>query len=188
MALETPDALEAMLPDCLPHEAWRQLLARQQVRMDAHHQNLLVVRTIENADTPSLRQAHRRSPKEIMIDLLRARSLERVDDTTLRIDARHDVLDDAVLAGGIHALQHDQDRPFVLGVELFLKFAETLGVFCEQCLDLILVELQPRSVSRIEVRQAETIGLVDAVALDEFCGGHVSSVNDRKSQCDRGTP
>jgi len=47
------------------------------------------------------------------------------------------VLDGAVFSGGVHGLENEQESPAVLGVELFLHFAEQahtsredfLGVF-----------------------------------------------------------
>jgi hypothetical protein len=64
------------------------------------------VGTIENADTSPLRHADGGAPEEIMIELLGVWRLERVHLAALRIDAAHDVLDDAILAGRIHGLQH----------------------------------------------------------------------------------
>ena len=56
-----------------------------------------------------------------MIELLVARRLERVHLAALRIDARHHVLDRAVLAGRVHRLEHREHRPAVLRVELLLQ-------------------------------------------------------------------
>ncbi len=42
----------------------------------------------------------------------------------LRIDAGHDVLDGAVLAGGVHRLKNQQQRTVVVGVEQTLLRAQ----------------------------------------------------------------
>ena len=52
-----------------------------------------------------------------MRELLGAGRLVGVDLAALRIDAGHHVLDDAVLACGVHALQNDKHRPSAVGVE-----------------------------------------------------------------------
>ena len=43
------------------------------------------------------------APEEVVVELLRARRLEGVHVAALGIDARHHVLDGAVLAGRVHA-------------------------------------------------------------------------------------
>ncbi len=78
-----------------------------------------------------------------MIELLCARRLERMHLAALRIDARHDVLDDAILAGRIHALQHDQHRPVVVGIEPFLQLGEALGVLASIALASSLSRSRP---------------------------------------------
>jgi len=44
-----------------------------------------------------------------------------MDHAALGIEARHHVLDDTVLAGRIHGLQHDQDRPAIIGIQPFMQ-------------------------------------------------------------------
>ena len=70
------------------------------------------------------------------------------------------MLDDAVLAGGIHPLEHDQHRPAAVGIEALLQLGETLDVVREHCLGIALVE--PAGVRGIERSEAETVGIVDA--------------------------
>src|SRR5205085_11815168 len=108
MLLEMPDAFEALVPDILAHEIMRQPLAPENFRMHTGHQHILIVRAIENADPPALRKCFGDAPKKIVIELFGARRLERVHLATLWIDARHHVLDRAVLAGRIHRLEYDQ--------------------------------------------------------------------------------
>src|SRR2546423_15645613 len=120
MSLKGANVFETLLPYVFAEELGWQLLARQHFRMDAHHNHLFIIRAVENADSPAGRQADRRTPEEVMIELVRARRLERMNLAALRIDAAHHVLDDAVLAGGVHALQHYEQRPLVLSVKALL--------------------------------------------------------------------
>jgi hypothetical protein len=52
-----------------------------------------------------------------MREFERRRLLEAGDVDALRVDAAEHVPDRAVLAAGVHRLQDDEDRVFVLGVE-----------------------------------------------------------------------
>ena len=52
------------------------------------------------------------------------RLLEREDIAPLRIDARHDVLDRPVLAGGVHRLEDEQQRPAILRIQPILQCGE----------------------------------------------------------------
>jgi hypothetical protein len=52
-----------------------------------------------------------------MIEVLPRRLLERVYLAALRINARHDVLDHAILAGRVHRLKDKQQRPAILGIQ-----------------------------------------------------------------------
>ena len=61
-----------------------------------------------------------------MVELFR-RWLAKPDNLdALRIDAGHDVLDRAVLARGVHGLEHDQERIRVARPEQLLRFGELL--------------------------------------------------------------
>ena len=71
------------------------------------------------------------APEEVVVEFLGRRLLEAVDLAALRIHARHDVLDRAVLAGGVHRLEDDQHRIAVVGVEQFLRVAEILAARVE---------------------------------------------------------
>ena len=75
------------------------------------------------------------------------------------------MLDDAVLAGRVHALQHDQHRPAVLGIEPFLQVAEALDVLGEHRLGVVLVDVETAGVGGIERGEPEPVGIVDAEAL-----------------------
>ena len=66
-----------------------------------------------------------------MVEFLGRRLLEAEDLAALRIHAGHDVLDGAVLAGGVHRLKNQQHRPGVVGVNEFLDFGELLPVLLQ---------------------------------------------------------
>ena len=82
--------------------------------MDADDQHFLVVRAVEDPDAPALGEIAGVAPHEIVVELLGGRHLEREHLAALRIDAGHHVLDRAVLAGGVHRLEDEQQRPRVL--------------------------------------------------------------------------
>ena len=168
MPLEGADIVEAVLPDFLAGNRVRQSLARQVFAMHADGQHFLVVRTIENADTAALGQRLADAPEKIVVEFFLARRLERMNLHALRIDAAHDVLDDAVLAGGIHGLKHQQHRPFVVGVEFFLQFREPLDALAEQRLGVLLVDRQAAAFGRVMIGQTELARFVDAKLFGEF--------------------
>ena len=106
----------------------------QQLGMHAHHQHLLVVGAVEDADVAALRQAARAAPQIIVVEFLGRRRFEGEHLAALRIHAGHDVLDGAVLAGGIHGLEDQQQRPAVLGIEFVLQLGQLLRLLLLQVL------------------------------------------------------
>ena len=55
-----------------------------------------------------------RAPEEVVVELFVGRRLEGEDLAALRVDAGHDVLDGAVLAGGVHGLEDQQHGPAIV--------------------------------------------------------------------------
>ena len=98
----------------------RELLLGQEFRMHAHHERLLVVAAVEDADVAAVGQHLHAAPEIVVVEILGGGRLEGDDLAALRVDAGHDVLDGAVLAGGVHGLEDEQHRPLVLRVELVL--------------------------------------------------------------------
>ena len=84
------------------------------------------------------------------------------------------MLDDAVLAGGVHRLKHDQDRPAVSGIKSLLQILEALDAILEKIFRLVLREAE-RFV-RTGISDTEAVGLVDPKAF-----GDVSEVHDEAS-------
>ena len=105
--------------------------------MDPYHEDFFVMGSIEDTDPSSFRQSQGRPPKKIMSKFLFARRLERAHFATLWIETRHHMRDDAILAGSVHPLQHDQNRPMSVGVEAFLQLRETFDVGSEKSLGFI---------------------------------------------------
>ena len=154
MALERADVLEALLPDVLVDEFARQLLTRQE-SPDGRARPALP-RSSERLKMPmrprsgsAMAVRHRKSWSSSS----RARRLEGVDLAALRVDARHDVLDRAVLAGGVHRLEHRQHRPAVLGVELLLQVGKPFYAVGEHRLGVVLADVEAEGVGRIDGRR-----------------------------------
>ena len=80
----------------------------EQLRVDAHDQDLFVVRAIEDADAAAFRQVLEGPPEKVVVEVLGAGLLERRHLAALGVDARHDVLDGAVFAGGVQRLKNQQ--------------------------------------------------------------------------------
>ena len=81
--------------------------------MHWNDQNFLVIGTVEDADPAALGKAARRAPEKVMLQIFGARMLKTEDLAAFRIDAGHDVPDDAVFAGSIHPLKDQQQRVLV---------------------------------------------------------------------------
>src|ERR1043166_10040624 len=93
-----------------------------------------------------------------MVELVRRRRPERKDLTALRIGAVEPALDRAVLAGRVHALEDQQQRPAVLRVEFALEIGEPLAVRLDDLLALVLVEAALlRGLVRFEMKLAGSI-------------------------------
>jgi hypothetical protein len=107
--LEARDRPVALLPEAVAAGRFqRQVLRAQDFGVDPHDQHLFVIRAVEYAHAPALGQRARAAPEKVVVELFRARVLEAEYLAALRIDAGHDVLDDAVLAGCVHRLEDQQ--------------------------------------------------------------------------------
>src|SRR5436305_9839126 len=59
-----------------------------------------------------------------------------------------------------------------VGIEALLQVSEALDLPRKHCLGIVLVQVDTPAVCRIERGQAETLGLVDAIALEQLCRFH----------------
>src|ERR1019366_3857455 len=117
MPLQVVDRTVAIVPTLLqvprgPGDAFR----LQDLGVDPDDQHLLVVAAVEDADAAALGQVTGAAPEEIVLQFLWAWMLEAEHLATLRIDARHDVANDAVLTGRVHRLENQQHRMTGCGV------------------------------------------------------------------------
>src|SRR2546421_7366551 len=85
-----------------PHLFWHQV-------MHTHHQNILIVRAIENTDHASAWNDPVDPPEEIMYLFPGRRSLKRTHLASQRIDLRHNMANRAIFAARIHPLQYYEE-------------------------------------------------------------------------------
>src|SRR5713226_45906 len=160
--LERIDVLIAFFPDVLGHQRVRQLLRSQKAGMHAHHQHFFIIRAIENSDFPARGRHLVAAPEIIVIQFLVARRLERMHVAALRIHAGHHVFDRAVLAGGVHALKNQQQRPHILRVQLLLHLREHLAALPQHALR-VLLRFHSVRVARIKILQPEFFAVCHAI-------------------------
>jgi hypothetical protein len=121
VALPRDDVLEARLPERLVVRfGWVDPFVREKLGVDPDDKHLFVMGAVEDTDLAEGWERALRSPQEIVGELGRRGLLERRNEYALGIDATHDVLDRPILAGGIEALQHDQERVSTFSVETLL--------------------------------------------------------------------
>ena len=75
--LEVRNVEEPLIPDAFAHERRRQLLSLQDMLMNPHNEDLLVVRSVEDPDPSPLGQALDVTPEKVMIEVLPRWLLER---------------------------------------------------------------------------------------------------------------
>ncbi len=109
MTLTTRDAVvdEPLLEPVDRRVATRPRGARHQA-VNADDEHVLVVRPVEDPDLPGLGEGLPDPPQEVVGPLLGGRRPERGDPHPLRVTGSDDVLDDAALASGVHALDDQQ--------------------------------------------------------------------------------
>ena len=99
-------------------------LALRRELAHAADQDILVVRAVEDADGAAAGGGEVGAPEEIVRQLLLARLAERSDGDAERAGGVEHVADGAVLAGGVDALQHHQQRTLAFGVEPVLQLVD----------------------------------------------------------------
>ena len=93
------------------------------------HQHVLVVRSVEHPDVTGRGQRPANPPQVVVLAFFLGGHAEAGVPDALRISGSDNVFDDPALAGGVHALQHQQQRAVVVGgpavgVEHLLQFAK----------------------------------------------------------------
>ena len=185
--LEGVDVFVAVGPEVVVDLDAGNALGLDQLGMDPDDQHFLVIRAVEDADPAALGQRPRVPPEEVVIELLGRGLLEAEDLAALGIDARHDVLDGAVLAGGVHRLEDDQDRPGIGGVEPILglgQLGDVLGErFLGELLPLLLGELGIAGPVGIVVLEADLPVLRYPATGDEIVGrSHDQTPSERTNR------
>ena len=71
------------------------------------------------------------APEKVVLPFVGRGDLERGHHAPDRVETAHDVADRAVLAAGVHGLDHHQQRIAVVGVEEELELAEALQILGE---------------------------------------------------------
>ena len=139
--------------------------------MHLDDQHFFVVRAVEDADPAPLGQRLHAPPEEVVVQLFGRRLLERIDLAALRIDARHHVLDRAVLAGRVHGLKDHQQRPGIVGIEQLLGLGQRRHVLRQDLLGQLLALRLGNFVvavpGRVVILQAELFARRDAELLDD---------------------
>ena len=123
--------------------------------MHAHDQYLFVIRSIEDADVAALGQRFEVAPQVGVIEFFRRGRFETEDLRALRVHARHDVLDDAILARRVHRLQNDEQGIVVLGVQPVLLLGQLLDAVGQQFSGLLLFDQIARVAGIIVFLQAD---------------------------------
>jgi hypothetical protein len=96
-----------------------------------------------------------------------------VNLAALRVDARHHVLNGAVLAGRVHRLEDQQDAPPILRVELFLQGGQPLRPFLQHRLGPVFhVGRQAAGVGGVDVTEPERTAVGDEIRLQEVSMSH----------------
>src|SRR5215472_4316761 len=122
--------------------------------MHPDHQHFFVIAAIENADVPTVWQTFHAAPKKIMIEIFSRRRFEGKHLATLRVDARHDMLNGAIFAGGVHGLKNQQHRPSVLRVKHVLQFRKRTDTELQPFLSpRFSLRLESQGVPRVNIWQ-----------------------------------
>src|SRR5215467_10253529 len=100
------------------------------------------------------------------MQFLGAGSLEGKHVAALGIHARHNVLNHAIFAGGIHGLENEEHRPTVLGVELLLEVAKKAATISDDFFGVVFV-LEVAGIGGSEVLETKVLALADAVGFAE---------------------
>jgi LuxR family transcriptional regulator, maltose regulon positive regulatory protein len=108
------------------------LLGGEQGGVHPDDQHLLVVGPVEDAEPAPAGQGALAPPEKVVVQLLGRGLLERPDLHPLRVDPVHHVLDRAVLARRVDALQHQQHAERVLGRQPVLVIGQQLHTLGQQ--------------------------------------------------------
>ena len=106
--------------------------------MDTSNENLFVIAPVENADSAPFGQQANRTPKEIVVQLVRGRLFEGNDLAASRIHSAHDGTDRAILTRGIHSLEDEQHGLPIVRIKNLLQLVERVDHLCQFLLAFLL--------------------------------------------------
>src|SRR5262249_9864129 len=127
-----------------------QVLPLEDFLVHPHDKDLLIVGPVEDADPSPLGQTLDVAPQEVVRELFPRGLFERKNLASLRIYSRHDMLDRAVFAGGVHRWEYEQQRPAILGVEPVLPPRQPVSASSKQFGRLALAELKAAGVAGVD--------------------------------------
>src|SRR5262249_40040646 len=141
----------------------------EKFRMDTYDEGLFVVAAVENADVTAIWKALHAPPEIIVIQVLGGGRLEGKNLTALRVDTGHDVLDGAILAGGVHGLKNKEQAPFVLRIKHVLQFRKRVNADFHGLLDARLVlGLESQGFAGIKVLERKPFPVDNTELLRKF--------------------
>ncbi len=183
VSFKCANVFKPLAPDSLfRYQRFRNLFVRKHRRMNPHDEDFLVVGAVKNADAAALGQTGSSTPEKIVAQFLVRWLLKGDDLAAHRVHARHHVLDQAVFAGRIHALQNEEHRPLFLRIQLFLAVAQQFEALSQQFVRLLLGWNAAR-IAGIEVFQAEFAAVLDAIALRKLFECRHSEVSSYPNAC-----
>jgi hypothetical protein len=89
-------------------------------------------------------------PQKVVVQLFGTGFLEGVNGATLWIQTVHDGTDRAIFARRVHALQHEQHRTPVFGVQAVSQVGQQIGILANFLPRRFLVEIA-RDIARVEI-------------------------------------
>ena len=123
-----------------------------------------------------------RAPEEIVRQFLLARPLEGGHRDAERAGLLEDVLDGAVLAGGVGALQHHQQRALAFGVQPVLQPVDGFAVLHALLLGGLAVG-ERLEIGRIAAAEVGALSRLDAKLCGEGFGHRVYRTRSLNSGC-----
>jgi len=119
----------------------------------AHHQDILVMRTVEDNHLAFARRAEVGAPEKVVRGFLLAGLLESEHRRALRVHPAEHVPDDPIFAGRVERLQCDEQRLIAVGVQQVLQLRHAFDVPGDLGSGRVMGLVFAR-VGRIDLRQA----------------------------------
>ena len=153
--LEGDHVLIAATPNRFLHQA-----------MHAHDQDILVVAAVEDHDLAFARRVLVDAPQIVMGEFVFGGGLKARHPYTGRVHALKDMANDAVLAAGVHGLQHDQYLMLPLGKEDLLQHFQPFGQLVQVISTVVLIAVKAVGGARIPVGQTHRLARSHAETFD----------------------